>query len=105
MDSEELLAQLADIHLPEAVSFWPPAPGWWILALILLGIALFLGRKVVLYARLKKICAHALAELDRCYLAYADSSGQDLNKLKLSYVNQFNSVQFFKKGGIYARRL
>ena len=36
MDSEELLAQLADIHLPLAVSYWPPAIGWWVLVLVLL---------------------------------------------------------------------
>ncbi len=31
------LSQLRDIHLPEGVGFWPPAPGWWLLALIILG--------------------------------------------------------------------
>jgi len=29
--SPDALAQLRDIHLPDAVSFWPPAPGWWVL--------------------------------------------------------------------------
>ncbi len=36
------LAQLKNIHLPPPVSWWPPAPGWWLAALLaaaLLGLA------------------------------------------------------------------
>jgi len=40
-EREALLAQLRD-PLPPLVSWWPLAPGWWILAGLLLGLALLL---------------------------------------------------------------
>ncbi len=42
---QDPLAQLRDIHLPEAISWWPPAYGWWLLAIglfIVLSIGSFL---------------------------------------------------------------
>lgn len=44
------LAQLRAYHLPEPVSWWPPAPGWWLLALLVLagtavGLWLYLVRR------------------------------------------------------------
>ena len=37
---------LREIHLPESVGWWPPAPGWWLLPVLLL-----LGLAVAWYAR------------------------------------------------------
>ena len=92
MDSEELLAQLADIHLPEAVSFWPPAPGWWVLALLLLVSGYYLARQLLRIRRQHKVCQHALAELSRCYQGFARQGDADPNALRLHYINEFNSV-------------
>jgi len=35
--------QLHDIHLPPPVSWWPPAPGWWVLAILMLGLCVGFG--------------------------------------------------------------
>lgn len=36
---------LRDIHLPEAISWWPPAIGWWILA-VLIPLCAYLSYKL-----------------------------------------------------------
>ena len=89
MDSEELLAQLADIHLPADISFWPPALGWWVLALLLLIASSFATRKLYKKAEQRKACQYALAELENCLEKLDESAGQ---KKLLQYVNDVNTV-------------
>ncbi len=92
MDSEELLAQLADIHLPAPVSFWPPAPGWWVLAILLLVAGFLLLRNLLARRRQRLVCQHALGELERCFQQLANTGDNDYKTLKLRFVNEFNSV-------------
>lgn len=61
---------LRDLHLPEAIGWWPLAPGWWLLlALLLLGLALAARAS---YRRHRRNAARrgALAELKRLESAW-----------------------------------
>ncbi|GGC81405.1 DUF4381 domain-containing protein [Chelatococcus reniformis] len=68
------LAELRDIHLPDAVPFWPLAPGWWLavglLALLLLVAALleWRRRQTLGYRALKELEA-----IERDGARYADA--------------------------------
>ena len=49
MDPSSLLSQLRDVHSPEPISWWPLAPGWWILlalCLVLLSVTVLFALRV-----------------------------------------------------------
>jgi len=47
----DLLSQLRDIHAAPAAPWWPPAPGWWVLALLLLLALVWVGRRILVRYR------------------------------------------------------
>jgi len=69
------LADLRPYHLPDPVSWWPPAPGWWGLAL-LLSIALGATVWAVLRRHWRRAALRsALRELDALVAARATRDG------------------------------
>jgi len=56
--------ELRDIHLPEASLWWPPAPGWWIAALLLMAslVILFWAIRWIRHKPLRRL---SLRELKR----------------------------------------
>ena len=69
---------LRDIHEPGGVSWWPPAPGWWLLALVL-GALLVFG--IVRWHRLRwrrRLVGEAGRELDRLYALYRKTNDPGL---------------------------
>lgn len=61
--------ELRDIHLPAAISWWPPAIGWWIvIALSLLAIAaLYFAFKYIYRPTMKKQANALLAKIASDY--------------------------------------
>jgi len=78
--------QLRDVHLPNAVSWWPLAPGWWGLLLLLI-----IGSGIATLALLRKRKRNryrkaALSELQSIYAQWQDEQNsatylQDANAI------------------------
>jgi hypothetical protein len=64
MNPTDPLDQLRDIHLPDPVDWWPPAPGWWLLLLLaVIAIGLIL-RQLILRHRARAYRRAAALELE-----------------------------------------
>lgn len=72
---------LKDIHLPDAVSWWPPAIGWWLLPVALLLIILLLrmlterARRRARRRRLRRRALDELARIEREFQSTGNISG------------------------------
>jgi hypothetical protein len=56
--------QLRDIHLPDAPAFWPPAPGWWLIAAALIALLIWASAVAVRRYRIHRRRKHVLAALE-----------------------------------------
>ena len=65
---------LKDIHLPEAVSWWPPAIGWWLLALFSVLLLATLITWTIRTIKQRRYRHAALAELQQ-YTALFEANG------------------------------
>ena len=63
--------ELRDIHLPDASLWWPPAPGWWLVLLTLLAVAVAIPR-LRRWLRHKPLSRLSMIELQRIRRDYDD---------------------------------
>jgi hypothetical protein len=61
---------LRDLHLPEAIGWWPLAPGWWFLIMILLAGIVYLSYRSIQKWRRNAMRRVALMELSRIQREY-----------------------------------
>jgi hypothetical protein len=91
----DALAGLRDIHLPEAVSFWPLAPGWWIA--VGLFMALALAAHFYRGARRRSLKRAALAELAGIETSYQRSSDVSQLALEISVLLRRVALRRFRR--------
>ena len=84
---------LHDIHLPAAVSAWPPAIGWWILPLLILGLAFGVYHFIQYRKQRKK------------QIAYKKLAVNELHKIKQQYVDSNNSIALLRAVSTLLRRI
>ena len=94
MDLTDALSDMADIHLPAEPGFWPLAPGWWVLAALLLALLIYGAWRLQKRLQLQRRYRSALRELDKCLAALQASAGPDGPSMeqRLIYVNDVNGV-------------
>ncbi len=102
MEAEDPLSELADIHLPDAVNFWPPAPGWWVLAVLVVIALALVYRQQLARVFLRRRLGSALRELDKAYRVFQRATAQrpdkapqldkSRNEAGLQLLQTFNAV-------------
>lgn len=92
MDNE--LQQLKDIHLPQAISWWPLAPGWFVLLAVLCGLLIYLFYLFYQKTKQKYVVKYALTKLKR--LAKEDPSDRNL-AAEISTLIRRTALHYFNR--------
>jgi hypothetical protein len=81
MNPEEL--PLRDIHLPDPVGWWPLAPGWWLLAGLMLAVIAWLFWRWKQQQRSEQSLELALSELERLQGKHGKNTKELLRELSV----------------------
>ncbi|MDJ0958168.1 MAG: DUF4381 domain-containing protein [Arenicellales bacterium] len=84
---------LRDIHLPEAVSWWPPALGWWLMLAALIPVVFFI------WWGTKKLSARRQKRNLRCLVE------RELDRIEAEYNSTTNASQLLQDLSILVRRV
>ena len=87
---------LRDIHLPDAVSWWPPAPGWWVLSALLALLALALILILRRYRR-RSLVRAARRVLDQAFARHAEGGDARPLLAEVSLVLRRTALSYFPR--------
>jgi hypothetical protein len=63
---------LRGLHLPDAIGWWPLAPGWWVIITLALVGLMWLSRRMVLRRSEGAARRHAIRQLEQSTSAFAE---------------------------------
>lgn len=69
--AEDPLAALRDIHASATPEFWPPAPGWWLLAILVAIAIIFFVLEIRRHLQQKKQLREVLSLIDQAADSYS----------------------------------
>jgi hypothetical protein len=90
----ETTLELKDIHLPEPVSWWPIAPGWWLLLLATILIAAIVFVSIRIY-RKRQLKRDITSELEAIKQQYKSSGSRYQLASSLSILLRRAAISFF----------
>ncbi|MEO6799673.1 MAG: DUF4381 domain-containing protein [Rhodanobacter sp.] len=101
---------LRDIHLPAEPSWWPPAPGWWLLAVLVLVAIVLVVSKWRRDRRVRGRQRQILDELDQLLRQHRDDGGaqglmRDLHQLLRRVARQHDPQATRQRGEAWQQTL
>ena len=100
MSVENPLVNLKDIHLPPAVSFWPPAPGWWILSVLFISFIIIGGLLIYKRYKKRKPITEALRILKNLQILHENSQDEVKSLRYLSNLLRRTALTFYKHDAV-----
>ena len=87
------------IHLPEPISWWPIAPGWWMIfaSILLIIIVVFISRKIYISKQLKR---DIKAELENIKQQFQQTQNKSQLAKSLSILLRRASISYYPKTDI-----
>ena len=93
------ILNLRDIHLPEPISWWPIAPGWWMIfaSVLLIIVVVFISRKIYISKQLKRDIKH---ELENIKQQFQQTQNKSQLAKSLSILLRRASISYYPKADI-----
>lgn len=88
---QDPLAQLPPLIEPAAIGYWPPAPGWWLLAIT--AVSLLMYTLVALTRRYRRLRPYrdARAQVNTLYIDFIEAAGNGGGDIQY-YLQQNNAL-------------